>query len=301
MSIYPVAGSDSETAGLVEFTSDQLKHCAYAREMYTMHGDDDWVEATDPLSVPTMTVAELRLLQQFLSIRVRLGEPPCVRDTPPRIYECEIMYKGESGTGLNTVLYPSIIDMNTMKEWTSELIGIHSEYMGFLQTLVQNESSEGIDYTATTIAPHEGTVITRWVDYADFMGCDDLLYLLRARIAYIYKKYVHAHVASCKVSSGEHLPTQKQRIERYLALDSAIQYTDRERAFIQSIHVFNRRHPMALSAILRQFVMPRGIPLPHPDWTDEQWADFMEKAPAFYASLPIPEKDRHKLYVARRV
>ena len=301
MSIYPVAGSDSETAGIVEFTSDQLKHCAYAREMYTMHGDDDWVEATDPLSVPTMTVAELRLLQQFLSIRVRLGEPPCIRDTPPLIYECEIMYKGESGTGLNTVLYPSIIDMNTMKEWTSALIGIHGDYMKFLQTLVESESSEGIDYTATTIAPHEGTVITRWVDYADFMGCDDLLYLLRARTAYIYKKYIHAHVALHKVSSGENMPTQKQRIERYLALDSAIHYTDREQAFIKSIHEFNRRHPMALAGILRQFVMPRGIPLPHPDWTDEQWADFMEKAPAFYASLPVPEKDRHKLYAVRRV
>jgi hypothetical protein len=301
MSMYPVAGIDSDVNGFVEFTSDQLKHCAYAREMYTMHDGGDWVEATDPLSVPNMTVAELRLLQQFLAVRVRVGEPPRIRDTPPIIYDCEIMYKGEAGTGLNTVIYPAVIDMNTMKEWTSALIGIHQEYMEFLQTLVRSESSEGIDYTATTISPDEGAIITRWIDYADFMGCDDMLYLLRARTAYIYKKYIHAHMALHKVSSGENMPTHKQRIERYLALDSDIQYTDRERAFIKSIHEFNKRHPMAIAGILRQFVMPRGIPLPHPEWTDEQWADFMEKAPAFYASLPVSEKDRQRLYVVRRV
>jgi hypothetical protein len=298
MSIYPVAGVDSDVNGFVEFTSDQLKHCAYAREMYTMHDDGDWVDATDPLSVPIMTVAELRLLQQFLAVRVRVGEPPRIRDTPPIIYDCEIMYKGEAGTGLNTVMYPAVIDMYTMKEWTSALIGIHEEYMEFLQTLVRSESSEGIDCSMITIAPHEGTVITRWVDYADFMGCDDLSYLLRARIAYIYKKYVHAYLDTV---AGDTVRTHADKITQYISLDSAIQYADRERAFLVSLGEFNKRHPLALASIRRQFIMPRGIPLPRPDWTDDQWADFMEKAPAFYASLPVSEKDRQRLYVTRRV
>ena len=298
MSIYPVAGVDSDVNGFVEFTSDQLKHCAYAREMYTMYDNGAWVEATDPLSVPIMTVAELRLLHQFLDMRVRLGEPPRIRDTPPIIYDCEIMYKGESGTGLNTVIYPSIIDMHTMKEWTYALIGIHEEYMSFLQTLVSSESSDGIDYSMTTIAPHEGSVITRWVDYADFMGCDDLSYLLHARIAYIYKKYVHAHLDTVV---SDTVRTHADKITRYISLDASIQYTDRERAFIASLGEFNKRHPMALASIRRQFIMPRGIPLPRPEWTDAQWAEFMDKAPAFYASLPVPEKDRHKMYAKRRV
>lgn len=116
MSNYPVVGSDSDVNGSVEFTSDQLKQCTYAREMYTA-SNGCWTDSMDPLCVPVMTVAELRTLHTFLAIRVRLGQAPQIRDTPPRIYDSEIMNKDGTGTGLNVVIYPSLIDLPKMKQW----------------------------------------------------------------------------------------------------------------------------------------------------------------------------------------
>ncbi len=299
MSNYPVVGSDSETDGLVEFTSDQLKHCTYAREMYTAgDGHGSWADAVDPLCVPIMTVAELRILHRFLAIRDRLGQPPKIRDTPPRIYDSEIMNRDGTGTGLNVVVYPSLIDLPKMKQWDVDHIGIDEEYMTFLRDLVIREvSPEGIDYTAITIAPHEGAVLFRWIDYADFMGCDDLLYLLRARIAYIYKRYNYAYMDSVL---GDTTRSNREKIHQYVSLTDGIPYTDRERTFLRDISKFGGRHPMAFKAIQRQFIQHRGIPLPRPEWTNEEWEKFMEDAPTFYMSLPVPDKEKHRLYAKRR-
>ena len=295
MSNYPVVGSDSDVNGPVEFTSDQLKHCTYAREMYTVGGGHgSWADAVDPLFVPVMTVAELRTLRAFLAIRVRLGQPPRIRDTPPRIYDSEIMNRDGTGTGLNVVVYPSLIDLPKMKQWDVEHIGIHEEYMTFLRELV---ISEDIDLTAITIAPHEGAVLFRWIDYADFMGCDDLLYLLRARIAYIYKRYNYAYL---DYVISDTTRSNAEKIQQYVSLKDGIPYTDRERAFLREVCKFNDRHPMAFKAIQRQFIQHRGIPLPRPEWTNEEWEKFMEDAPAFYMSLPIPDKEKHRLYAKRR-
>ena len=304
MSNYPVAGSDSDANGFVEFTSDQLTHCTYAREMYTGGCGSgsvvSWVDATDPLNVPIMTVAELRTLHTFLAIRDRLGQPPRIRDTPPRIYESEIMNRDNTGTGLNVVVYPSLIDLPKMKRWDIEHIGIDEEYMSFLRELVvadAGESSDGIDHYADTSAPHEGAVLFRWIDYADFMGCDDLLYLLRARIAYIYKRYVYTYLDSVL---SDITRSNTEKIQQYIALRDGIPYTDRERAFMREICKFNDRHPMAFKFIQRQFIQHRGIPLPRPEWKNDEWEKFMKDAPAFYMSLPIPDKERHRLYAKRR-
>jgi hypothetical protein len=278
MQYYNICGSDGEN---IPFTKEELAFCTYAREMYT-DTKGVWTQSDEPLLVPMMNSVELRLLQHFLQIRLRTREPPCIRDVPPQITSAEICYKGIRGTGYNTVVWPSLINIRVIREWNEEYTGINSEYIQFLNDLVA--------YTGEGARFH-------WMEYADYMGCDDLCYLLTANIAYLYKKYIYAYLDNFKSTDhGEN--SEKTRIRKYVNMtDSSIQYENNERDFIRNVREFNEKNPIRFQAILRKFINHRGIPMPRPDWTNKQWDTFMEQLPKFYASLPLSDTDKEKLYV----
>jgi hypothetical protein len=276
MQYYNVCGIDGVS---ISFSKDELTFCTYAREMYT-NTSGVWIESDDPLLVPMMNSTELQLFQQFLQIRLRIGEPPCIRDTPPYVSLTEIRYKGIRGTGYNVVIWPSLINVRMMREWNEEYTGIKTEYIQFLETLVTHMGE---------------SARFQWIDYADYLGCNDLCYLLTANIAYLYKKYIYAYLDNCKSVRGK-AENEKDRIHQYLhRTDPHIQYTDSEREFLKNICECNEKNPLRFQMILRKFVNHRGLPMPRPEWTDEQWDVFMEQLPAFYASLPLSVTDRAKL------
>ena len=278
MQYYNVCGSDGE---IISFSKDELALCTYAREMYT-DSNGGWVDSDEHLLVPIMDSAELKLFQRFLQLRLAVGEPPRIHDKPPQILPTEIRYKGIHGTGYNTVIWPSLLNVRTIREWNEEYTGIKSEYIQFLDDIVTyvGESAR-----------------FQWMEYADYMGCDDLCYLLTANIAYLYKKYIYAYLDNFK-SVGQGDQSEKARIRKYIYMtDPCIHYANNEREFISNVRDFNEKNPIRFQTILRKFVNHRGIPMPRPEWTDQQWDTFMEQLPAFYASLPLSDADRLKLRV----
>ena len=271
---------------LVNVSQAELEHCEYAKGVYT-NTNGSWLDAEEPLVIPLMNGTEITMFRAFLTLRVAHKYPPRIRDLPPIIRNSEIMEKGLIGTGYNLVHYPALIDADTMTSWDPEKTGLDQGYIHFLEALC-----------ASHTGMHEAWVIRRWLELADYVGCADLVYLLQARCAFLLLHHIKDYMI---VHAANTAHTYRQKMDMYMqsSYEGANVPTDMVQ-FMKEYRLLKSSLSHLSLGISKRFIRHRGISIPRPEWSDAEWATFHEDAPAFYASLPVPDEDRHKLYAPKR-
>ena len=258
----------------ITFTSDELSHCKYPSSIYTSICGQ-WMSAEAPMEIHMMNSIELAFLKEFLELRVRLNESPCIRDIPPRVFNTEIMENGTKSTGYKFVSYPSLIDIESMPIWSPEYTGLHEEYHTFLNQI---------------IGESEATTLFKWILTMDYLGCNDLLYLIQARCAFLYVHLMNEYMIK---HTSDIISTYRQKVDAFFN-DSRTNSPACE--FIQVFTDLKVTHPQLAIKIMTRFVRHRGIDMPRSTWGDEEWAKFYVDAPKFYASLPLSAADKLRLY-----
>lgn len=259
--MYNLQGSDD---CIVSFSKEEVQRCSYPCSVFAdYYRDDEYI----PVPVHYLTGAELESLRDFLSLRVRLG-PIRFRDIPPKIFNASIMNKdGKTPTGYKLVTWEPLISCDNVPLWMPDYTGIANEYHMWLSRVVgrwEDGTSHQLFY---------------WLHAADYIGCNDLVYLLQAYCAYLYVHMINMYTRGVGSGSGGldgfHNWVREERTEN-----------TREHRFMKAFDEMKETHPLLCKQLMTRFVRHRGIRLPRVEWTDDDWSQFYRDAPGFYASLP---------------
>jgi hypothetical protein len=266
--MYNLQGSDD---CIVSYSKEQIQHCSYPWNVFSDECESEIV----PMPVPYLTGPELELLREFLSLRVRLGQIK-FRDIPPKIFNASIMNKdGKTPTGYKLVTWEPLISCDNVPLWMPDFTGIANEYHMWLHGVVGSwgdMSSHRLFY---------------WLEAADYIGCNDLVYLLQAYAAYLYIHMIDLYMKGFGGGLSEFRDWVRE--ER---VDNMCQHR-----FMKAFDEMKETHPLLCKQIMTRFVRHRGIRLPRVEWTDDDWSQFYKDAPGFYASLPLTEEKKAGLYV----
>ena len=266
---------------VLEFSRDEISHMQVIHTMcsdsnkFSLHESD-----SDPIVVAIVNGEELRVLKQFLRIRTICGEGPRRKERPPIICDAEIMEKGVKGTGYNMVYWPALIDVEAVPVWNAQTTGISQEYLEFLHQIENSNRTVNLFH---------------WLTIADYVHCNDLIYLIQARCAFILVHFIAQYY--CRLV--KEMLTDAQKINRFVQWSSVLVPGDNDAEY-EFMVVYNeikstRRH--LTRGILNTFIRHRGMELPRETWVDADWERFKARAPEFYRKLPVPDDDRAKLYV----
>jgi hypothetical protein len=230
------------------------------------------------MPIPYLTGAELEGLRGFLSLQVRLGSI-AFRDIPPKIFNANIMNRdGKTPTGYKLVTWEPLVSCGSVPLWMPDYTGIANEYHMWLHSIVRGRG----DGTSN--------MVFYWLQAADYIGCNDLVYLLQAYAAYVYVHMIDLYIKGFGAGSGSGLSGFRDWV-REERIDNMCQFR-----FMKAFDSLKETHPFLCNQIMTRFVRHRGIRLPRIEWTDEDWAQFYRDAPGFYASLPVPLEKKAGLY-----
>jgi hypothetical protein len=263
--MYNLQGSDD---CIVSFSKEQAKLCSYPWSVFEDYSDE---QDMIPMPISYLTGNELESLRDFLSLRVRLG-PIKFRDIPPKIFNASIMNRdGKTPTGYKLVTWEPLISYDSVPLWIPDYTGIANEYHMWLHGAVESNR------------------LFYWLQAADYIGCNDLVYLLQAYAAYLYVHMIDLYMKGFGADKGLSGFRDWVREER---VDNMCQHR-----FMKVFDDFKETHPLLCNQIMTRFVRHRGIRLPRVEWTDDDWSQFYRDAPGFYASLPLTEEKKAGLYV----
>lgn len=255
--MYNLQGNDN---CIVSFSKEQIQHCSYPWNIFSDECESEFI----PIPVPYLTGGDLELLREFLLLRVRLG-PIKFRDIPPKIFNASIINKdGKTPTGYKLVTWEPLISYDNVPLWMSDYTGIANEYHLWLDEVVDS------------CGDRLSSRIFYWLHAADYIGCNDLIYLLQAYCAYLYVHMIDLYMKEFGGGLSEFREwVREERTENI-----------REYRFMKAFDEMKETHPLLCKQLMTRFVRHRGIRLPRVEWTDDDWSKFYRDAPEFYASLP---------------
>jgi hypothetical protein len=270
--MYNLQGSDD---CIVSYSKEEISHCDYPWNVFSDECESEIV----PMPVPYLTGPELELLREFLSLRVQLGEV-AFRDIPPKIFNANIMNRdGKTPTGYKLVTWEPLITCDNVPLWMPDYTGIANEYHMWLHGAV------GL----------EGSNVFYWLKAADYIGCNDLVYLLEAYCAYLYVHMIDSYMKGVGGGSGSGSGGGLSKLREWVSEERVD--NKKEFRFMKAFDELKETHPLLCKQIMSRFVRHRGIRLPRIQWTDDDWSQFYRDAPGFYASLPLSEEKKAGLYV----
>lgn len=261
--MYNLQGSDD---CIVSFSKEEIKLCSYPWNIFADYCDDEII----PVPVHYLNGSELESLREFLLLRVELGAI-AFRDIPPKFFNANIMNKdGKTPTGYKLVTWEPLISYDSVPLWMPDYTGIANEYHMWLHGAVGGWG-DGISHR-----------LFYWLHAADYIGCNDLVYLLQAYAAYLY---VHMIDLYMKGFGGTDRGGGVGRFRDWVREERTENI--REYRFMKAFDEMKETHPLLCKQIMTRFVQHRGIRLPRVEWTDDDWSQFYRNAPGFYASLPV--------------
>ena len=274
--MYNLQGNDD---CIVSFTDKQLVFCDYPRTIFCE--DDNSKEV--PMPIPYMSGNELEMLHRFLALRVEIG-PIILRDIPPKLFNANIMDRGRKPTGYKLVTWEPRISTYNMPVWMPEYTGIANEYHMWLDSIIVRDHNNS-----------DIRILFHWLKAADYIGCDDIIYLIQAYCAYLYVHMVSGFLKRPHLDCIHSGYTKVNKFHEWVR--SAGIDNQREFTFMEEFRTMRETHPHIVEPIMKQFVRHRGIRMPREEWGDDDWLQFYSNAITFYRDLPISESERAKLYM----
>jgi hypothetical protein len=256
----------------IPFSEHELEYCNYAKNILTdLYGN--WIETDENLVLPLLNRNELGALRIFLQTRKQFSKAPQIREQPPIVTTCPVDIPTDSIQPVYTLLYwPAIISTNIINEWNTYNTGLPKEYHDFmLNTLhrVRHSPDEP-----------EGVTMERWIQFASFLGCDDLGYILQARFAW------------CLVEALEQYPRRLstqyifERNHFRNSIESQSTIIDDEHRYLRSyLDVFadmRLNNPELAKYIVLKFLQHHSAPMPREEWTRRDWMNYRTSVEGIY-------------------
>ncbi len=253
----------------VKFAREQLQFCDYAKNIFT-DADGNWEseEGSDELRVYPMNGAELDAFCDFLKIRASHSMAPRIRETRPVITDCPLYVMPHRLAIGNFMYLPPIISINNLGKWKPRDTGLTREYHTFLDVTLPQ-------VTRVEDEP-ESEVIQRWIRFAKFLGCDDLLYLLEVKFLWHVSDALEAHAGlattryTFEPNYFEKL-VETLRTIHYMEGECDVEYMKRLRDYALTFWDIRYEDPAYIAYIVRKYLLHRGPPMPRESWTSEQW------------------------------
>lgn len=259
-------GSDT----IVYFTKEECKHIEFTKNCFTgLSGE--WIQQEDmAIDIHYLSTDDILWIKEFVKIRVRLQSAPRIRDIPLEVLKTELLDENKKGLGYPVVICPPLITAENMIGWDPISTGLHADYIEYLQRFTGGDDN-----------PNESDKLFAFMQYADYLQCDDLLYLLQARASYLLVHYIdkfkRIYYYNVFDISGSDLILRFFEWAKIPNKDN-----HKEHVFTKHYLLFKQMHIYIIKKMLQRFIRHRSLDLPREDWTKEQWQEFKYKLPDFY-------------------
>lgn len=259
----------------IPFSQYELEHCKYAKNIFT-DIYDNWVESHDRLNVPIMNQHELGALRLFLQTRVHYNVSPEIRKQGPVITTCPVYIPNEIIPWSHNLIYwPAIITTNIITKWDSYNTGLPEEYHSFMKNTLHR-------VRRSTDEP-EAVTVERWIQFALFLGCDDLSYILQAQFAWCIAEALECYPKQSPtqyIFDANHFKHILENTDIYLDPEYIYLYY-----YIEVFANMRLNYPELAKHIVLKFLQHQSAPMPHEDWSKIEWESFHNSLDNMYRTV----------------
>ncbi len=256
----------------IEFSAEQLEFCDYAKNIFTDYDGSWMMDVDDTLPVPPMNGVELRAFHTFLRIRAEEGRAPQIHSPAPVITRCPVYMMPHRVQICRFVYLPSLISINNIQTWSPYCTNLSHAYHDLLDNVIPS--------LVRTVDESEASVMRRWMTFVQFLGCDDLRYLVEARFLWYISEALERHAGALTTRytfEPDYLEKLVETVRGIIYLDDQdydMLYMKRLKDYILEFWNMREEIPEYTAYIVRKYLHHRGPPMPEPDWTAEQWVEY---------------------------